>query len=205
MHWEQAKDIPCDGETRRTLSIVAPVYNEAEVICSFVERLTTATASLADRFAVEIVIVDDGSSDATLEVLRSLLVQQPQLRIVELRANAGQTAALQAGLDIAVGDIVIPMDADLQHFPEDIPEFLDKIDEGWDVVCGWRHERQEGVERRFPSLVANWLLRRISGLTIHDIGTTFRAYRKEILQDIRLLGESHRFVPIYAKAVGARI
>jgi glycosyltransferase involved in cell wall biosynthesis len=205
MDWRQAERLTRDGKERRALSIVAPVYNEADLIRSFVERLSTVTAQLADRFAVEIVLVDDGSRDNSLEIMKSLLAEQPELRIVELRANAGQTAALQAGIDVARGDIVITMDADLQHFPEDIPRFLTKIDEGWDVVCGWRHEREEGIERRLPSLAANWLLRRISGLTVHDIGTTFRAYRGEIVRDIRLLGESHRFVPIYAKAVGAKI
>jgi len=193
------------SDGRAGLSIVAPVYNEAGLIRNFVERLTAVTAKLCDRFDVEIVLVDDGSRDDTLAIMKSLLSDHPELRIVELRSNAGQTAALQAGIDVANGDVVITMDADLQHFPEDIPVLLGKIDEGWDVVCGWRHERQEGIDRRLPSLAANWLLRRISGLTVHDIGTTFRAYRGEIVRDIRLLGESHRFVPIYAKAVGAKI
>lgn len=191
--------------THSTLSIVAPVYNEQALIGDFIGRLTAVTASLSDRFDVEIVLVDDGSRDNTLEIMKSLVPQHPKLQIVELRSNSGQTAALQAGLDVANGDIVITMDSDLQHFPEDIPLFLEKIGEGWDVVCGWRHDRREGIDRRLPSLVANWLLRRISGLSIHDIGTTFRAYRREIINDIRLLGESHRFVPIYAKAVGAKI
>lgn len=190
---------------RSTLSIVAPVYNEQDLIRDFIGRLTAVTARLADRFDVEIVLVDDGSRDQTLEVMKSLVARHPELQVVELRSNCGQTAALQAGLDVANGDVVITMDSDLQHFPEDIPLFLAKIDEGWDVVCGWRHDRKEGLDRRLPSVVANWLLRRISGLTIHDIGTTFRAYRREIVNDIRLLGESHRFVPIYAKAVGAKI
>jgi glycosyltransferase involved in cell wall biosynthesis len=193
------------SDARACLSVVAPVYNEAGLIRSFVERLTCVTDKLSDRFDVEIVLVDDGSRDDTLAIMKSLLVDHPALRIVELRSNAGQTAALQAGIDVANGDIVITMDSDLQHFPEDIPALLAKIDEGWDVVCGWRHARQEGIDRRLPSLAANWLLRRISGLTVHDIGTTFRAYRGEIVRDIRLLGESHRFVPIYAKAVGAKI
>ena len=190
---------------RVRLSIVAPVYNEGAVIQNFVTRLSAVIANIADRFDTEIVLVDDGSRDDTLSVMKSLLAKYRELRIVELRSNAGQTAALQAGVDASNGDIVITMDADLQHFPEDIPVLLAKIDEGWDLVCGWRHDRQEGIDRRLPSLGANWLLRRISGLGIHDIGTTFRAYRREIVRDIRLLGESHRFAPIYAKAVGAKI
>ena len=190
---------------RVRLSIVAPVYNESAVIQNFVARLSAVTATIADRFDTEIVLVDDGSRDDTLSIMKSLLAKYRELSLVELRSNAGQTAALQAGVDASNGDVIITMDADLQHFPEDIPVLLAKIDEGWDLVCGWRHDRQEGIDRRLPSLGANWLLRRISGLSFHDIGTTFRAYRREIVRDIRLLGESHRFAPIYAKAVGAKI
>jgi glycosyltransferase involved in cell wall biosynthesis len=187
------------------LSIVSPVYNEASLIREFVRRLTETAARLRGSYQTEIVLVDDGSRDDSLAIMKVLASQHPELRIVELRSNVGQTAALQAGIDATVGDIVITLDSDLQHFPEEIPAFLAKIDEGWDVVCGWRHERQEGIDRRLPSRAANWLLRRISGLRIHDIGTTYRAYRGEIIRDIRLLGESHRFVPVYAKAVGASI
>ena len=125
--------------------------------------------------------------------------------VVELRRNYGQTSALQAGFDLAGGDIIVSMDADLQHFPEEIPLFLAKIDEGNDVVCGWRHERKENILRRWPSRAANWLIRRASGLTIRDIGTTYRAYRREILRDVLLLGENHRFVPVFAKVAGATI
>ncbi len=205
MNMHQMQPAATDSKDKVGLSVVAPVFNEEDLIRAFVERLAAVTAKLADRFDIEIVLVDDGSRDNSLQRMKSLVVEFPQLRIVELRSNTGQTAALQAGLDVANGDIVITMDSDLQHFPEDLPMFLAKIDEGWDVVCGWRHDRQEGIDRRLPSLAANWLLRRISGLTVHDIGTTFRAYRGEIVRDIRLLGESHRFIPIYAKAVGARI
>jgi glycosyltransferase involved in cell wall biosynthesis len=188
-----------------SLSIVAPVFNEAQLIKDFITRLTTITSQLGNRFNIEVVLIDDGSRDGTLQITKSLIAKHPELKIVELRSNFGQTAALQAGIDVASGEIVITMDSDLQHFPEDIPIFLDKVDEGWDVVCGWRYDRQEGLGRRLPSRAANWLLRRISGLEIHDIGTTFRAYRGEIIRDFRLLGEGHRFVPIYAAAVGAKI
>jgi glycosyltransferase involved in cell wall biosynthesis len=197
--------VPTGGSKRPSLSIVAPVYNEAGLIRDFVERLIGVTARLSKQLDVEIVLVDDGSRDDTLLIMKSLIPRYPELRVVELRANAGQTAALQAGIDVAKGDIVITMDSDLQHFPEDIPLFLGKIEEGWDVVCGWRRDRREGIDRRLPSTAANWLLRKISGLTVHDIGTTFRAYRGEIVRDIRLIGESHRFIPIYAKVVGAKI
>src|SRR5690606_22898492 len=133
------------------------------------------------------------------------IAKDERLRVVELRRNYGQTAALQAGLDEARGEIIITMDADLQHFPEDIPAVLERIEAGCDVVCGWRKKRREGKIRRWPSAAANWMIRRISGLDIHDIGTTFRAYRREIVEDISLLGENHRFVPVFANIAGARI
>ena len=125
--------------------------------------------------------------------------------MVELRRNFGQTAALQAGLNAAAGETVISMDSDLQHFPEDIPAFLALVSEGYDLVCGWRFDRQEGIARRWPSTIANLLIRRVAGIRLHDFGTTFRAYRSDLLQHIVLLGEQHRFVPALAALVGARI
>jgi len=190
---------------RTRVSVVSPCYNESDSLPAFIERLQTVMAPLSDRFDFEIVLVDDGSSDDTVEIAKGFIEDEPRLRVVELRRNYGQSTALQAGFDHATGSIVISMDADLQHFPEDIPAFLDAIDEGSDVVCGWRHDRKEGVKRKFPSRVANGLIRLLTGLTIHDIGTTFRAYKKEILDDIQLLGEHHRFVPVYAAAAGAKI
>jgi len=190
---------------RELLSIVSPVYNEEAVIAAFVKRVSFAVESLRHRYDAEIVLVDDGSRDGSLAVMKRLASSNPLLRVVELRRNSGQTAAIQAGIDLARGDVVITMDSDLQHFPEEIPEFVAKIEAGWDVVCGWRRQRQEKALRRWPSRAANRVLRGISGLSIHDIGTTYRAYRREILKDIRLLGESHRFIPIFAHKVGARI
>jgi len=187
------------------VSIVAPVYNEQGVIESFIDRLRDVVVLHRDRFEFEIILIDDGSRDGSLQIMKRIATTEPMLRVIELRRNSGQTAALQAGIDNATGEIVITMDSDLQHFPEEIPAFLAKINEGWDVVCGWRHQRQENALRRWPSRVANKMLRKISGLTIHDIGTTYRAYRAEVLRDIRLLGENHRFVPIFAYKVGARI
>ncbi|HVU06054.1 MAG TPA: glycosyltransferase family 2 protein [Polyangiaceae bacterium] len=187
------------------VSVIAPVYNEGRVVGELFQRIVKAAASLSDRYRFEFVFVDDGSRDDSLAVCRALTVGEPRLRVVELRRNYGQTAALQAGLDAADGDVLITMDADLQHFPEEIPQFLEKIEAGFDLVCGWRANRQEGLKRRFPSKVANYILRRISKLTINDIGTTYRAYRREIMQDVRLLGENHRFVPIFASVAGARI
>ncbi|MCW8914476.1 MAG: glycosyltransferase family 2 protein [Magnetovibrio sp.] len=187
------------------VSIVIPVYNEDDALEALLKRLQDAILTVPGDYVYEFVFIDDGSKDDSLSIAKKLAEQEPRLRVVELRGNYGQTAALQAGFDEAKGSIVISMDADLQHFPEDIPMFMERIEAGVDVVCGWRHDRQEGVIRRWPSKVANWMIRKISGLTINDVGTTFRAYQKDILDDIVLLGENHRFVPVFAKVVGARI
>jgi glycosyltransferase involved in cell wall biosynthesis len=187
------------------VSVVAPFFNERQSLPSLVERLVATSATLEAAYRFEFVLVDDGSHDGGLETALGLAAGEPRLRVLQLRRNYGQTAALQAGLDAAAGDIIVSMDADLQHFPEEIPRFLTKLSEGSDVVCGWRHERQEGWQRRWPSRAANLAIRRITGLQIHDIGTTYRAYRREIVKDMRLLGENHRFVPVFAKIVGARI
>lgn len=187
------------------VSIVAPIYNEAATLRAFTARLTAATARLEPRYTFEFVFVDDGSTDGTLEGAKRLIAEEPRLRVVELRRNFGQTAALQAGLTAARGDLVISMDSDLQHFPEDLPLFLSKIEEGYDLVCGWRHDRREGVLRRWPSRAANLLVRLVSGLRIHDVGTTYRAYRGDLVQQLQLLGEQHRFVPVLAALVGARV
>ena len=190
---------------RPLVSVVVPVFDEAATLPELVGRLTDVARTLEPRYAFEFVLVDDGSSDQTLAVAEQLAVLDPRISLVSLRRNYGQTAALQVGFEHARGAVVVSMDADLQHFPEDIPAFLDKIEEGYDVVCGWRADRQEGVNRRWPSAAANWLLRRLTGLTIHDIGTTFRAYRGDVVQQLRLLGEHHRFIPVLAANVGARI
>lgn len=191
--------------THKLVSIVAPVYNEERVLPDFVRRIIAAIKPLSDRYTFEIVLVDDGSRDRSLTVARGLCATEPRLSVVELRRNYGQTAALQAGMDCAKGEIIVSMDSDLQHFPEEIPMFLAKLEEGYDVVCGWRHERQEGVMRRWPSRIANFMIRKVSGLAVHDIGTTFRGYRAEIVRDFRLLGEHHRFIPVFASMAGARI
>lgn len=186
------------------VSIIAPVYNEDEAVREL-HRRVAESASAMPQYRFEMVYVDDGSTDRTLETLKNLREADQRIRIVELRRNFGQTPALSAGLDHSRGDIVITMDADLQHFPEDIPRFLRGIEQGADLVCGWRKERREGVLRRFPSKVANLMIRRISGLDIHDFGTTFRAYRREILEDIPLFGDLHRFIPALAHLAGCRI
>lgn len=187
------------------ISVVAPFYNEEASLERLLARLAAVAGGLADRYRFEFVLVDDGSRDGSLALALKLAESERRLRVIELRRNYGQTAALQAGLDCADGDVIVSMDADLQHFPEEIPLFLERIEAGSDVVCGWRSQRKEGIARRWPSLVANWLIRKASGLTIHDIGTTFRAYRREVIRDVLLLGENHRFVPVFAKVAGARI
>lgn len=187
------------------ISIIAPVYNEEAVIAEFIERMMAVITPLESEHEFEVILVDDGSRDRSLELMKTLARNDKRLRVIELRRNYGQTPALQAGLDAAKGEIVISLDADLQHFPEEIPQFLNKLAEGYDVVCGWRHQRNEGMIRRYPSRAANYLIRRISGLTIHDIGTTFRAYRAEFVSELRLLGEFHRFLPVLITHIGGRI
>ena len=193
-------------DARRLLvSVVLPVFNEAGTLPQLLHRLDYVASSLASRYAFEFVLVDDGSEDRTIEAAEQLAALDDRIRLVALRRNYGQTAALQVGFEHVGGDIVISMDADLQHFPEDIPSFLAKIEEGYDVVCGWRADRQEGVLRRWPSAAANWLVRRVTGLAVHDVGTTFRAYQGDIVRQLRLLGEHHRFIPVLAKNLGAKI
>lgn len=191
--------------SRELVTVVAPVYNESSTLPRFVARLAEAANTLAERYTFEFVLVDDGSSDGSLDIARQLLDDEPRLRVIELRRNFGQTAALQAGFAGARGAIVVSMDSDLQHFPEEIGQFLALIEDGYDLVCGWRHERHEGVARRWPSRIANWIIRSVSGVPVHDFGTTYRAYRADLLPHIRLLGEQHRFIPALAALVGARI
>src|ERR1700757_2050458 len=154
----------------------------------------------------EIVLVDDGSDDNTFPMLREIAAVDSRVTVVKLRRNFGQTAGLAAGFDHARGEYIIAMDGDLQHDPADIPVFLEKISEGYDIVSGWRKRRIDNFWlRRFPSRVANWLMAKLSGVNIHDFGTTFKAYRREVLQDIPLYGELHRFIPALASAYGATL
>jgi len=190
---------------RASVSIVAPVFNESRTLPEFIRRIAAVCDTLAARYTFEILVVDDGSTDDSLQVATRLMTQEPRMRVIELRRNFGQTAALQAGLAAAAGDIIISMDSDLQHFPEDIPQFLSTLEQGYDLVCGWRHERKEGIIRRWPSRAANLIIKKVCGLKIHDFGTTFRCYRRDLVSHIRLLGEQHRLVPALAELVGARV
>jgi glycosyltransferase involved in cell wall biosynthesis len=189
----------------RTVTVVAPVFNEGQTLAEFLTRLVETADSLRPDYHFEFLLVDDGSTDGTLELAKEFVRKEPRLRVIQLRRNFGQTAALQAGFSAATGDIVISMDSDLQHFPEDLPLLLHKLDEGFDLVCGWRSERRENVLRRWPSSVANALIRRVTGLAVHDFGTTYRAYRSDLVSHLKLLGEQHRFVPALAHMVGARV
>jgi glycosyltransferase involved in cell wall biosynthesis len=185
-------------------SVVVPLYNESDVIEELYGRLTKTMKETGLNY--ELVFVDDGSKDDTLSKLKQLAFKDDKLIVVELRGNFGQTPALAAGFDNARGKIIISMDGDLQHAPEEIPEFIKKINEGYDVVSGWRKQRVDNlVMRRIPSKIANWLAAKISGVNIHDFGTTYKAYRREIIEDLRLYGEMHRFVPAIAAGRGARI
>lgn len=182
------------------ISVVVPVYNEQDNVRTLYERLTSV---LADD--VEFIFIDDGSTDETAKALYAIAAADARVRVIRLRRNFGQTAALSAGIDHARGRIIVPMDGDLQNDPVDIPRLLAKIDEGYDVVSGWRKDRQDNLKRRLPSVIANKLISWISGVHLHDYGCSLKAYRREVLADVRLYGEMHRFVPIYASWQGARV
>jgi glycosyltransferase involved in cell wall biosynthesis len=186
------------------ISVVIPIHNEENAILRLYDRLTRVMEQVARAY--EIVFVDDASSDRSFELLANLVETDARLKVVRLRRNFGQTAALSAGFDEAQGDVVVSMDGDLQHAPEDLPALLAKIDEGFDIASGWRKQRNDNmVMRKIPSRIANWLMAKISGIELHDFGTTFKAYRAEILKDVNLYGELHRFIPALASLYGARI
>src|SRR5438309_11055321 len=185
-------------------SIVVPFHNEDENVNQLYDRVTRVMESTGESF--ELVFVDDGSSDKTFHLLREILAVDSRVTVVKLRRNFGQTSALAAGFDHATGDYIIAMDGDLQHEPEDIPKFLEKLAEGFDVVSGWRRRRIDNYfMRRIPSRAANWAMAKLSGVDIHDFGTTFKAYRSDILEQIPLYGELHRFIPALASWHGASI
>jgi glycosyltransferase involved in cell wall biosynthesis len=185
-------------------SIVIPLYNEEPVIDQLYDRLTSTMVRTA--LAYEIVFVDDGSTDRTLELIKSIAEKDPKVVVVELCRNFGQTAALAAGFDTSTGQIIISMDGDLQHSPEEIPDFLEKLNQGYDVVSGWRKHRTDNLlTRKIPSRVANWLASKISGVDIHDFGTTFKAYRRQMIASVNLYGEMHRFIPAMLSWSGAKI
>jgi len=185
-------------------SIVVPFHNEEESVTVLYARLKQVMEQVGESF--ELVLVDDGSRDRTYKLLEEIAAVDSRVLVVKLRRNFGQTSALAAGFDHASGEFILAMDGDLQHDPNDIPAFLEKLDEGYDVVSGWRKERIDNfILRRIPSSCANWLMARLSGVRIHDFGTTFKAYRREVIQNIPLYGEMHRFIPALASWYGASI
>src|SRR5258708_4856247 len=185
------------------ISVVLPIYNEKENIPPLLDELEGVLRGLGRSY--EVIAVDDGSHDGSGALLRAEAARRPALRVILFRGNAGQTAAFDAGFRAASGDVVVTMDADLQNDPHDIPALLAKLDEGYDFVTGWRKHRQDGVMlRKIPSRIANWLIRKITGATIHDLGCSLKVYRKHLTDDMRLYGEMHRFISVIAGSMGAR-
>ena len=186
------------------LSVVVPLYNEEESLPHLVVQLLQALRPSSERF--ELVLVNDGSSDRTAEVLEQISREVPELLAVLLRKNYGQTAAMAAGFDVAQGEVIVSLDGDLQNDPADIPMLLAKLRLGYDLVSGWRHQRQDAaLQRKLPSRIANRLIGRVTGVKLHDYGCSLKAYRREVLSDMRLYGELHRFLPALAFIEGARI
>ena len=186
------------------LSVVVPLYNEEESLPHLVDQLLSALRPSGERF--ELVLVNDGSSDHTAEVLERLSQEIPELVGVLLRKNYGQTAAMAAGFDVSQGEVIVSLDGDLQNDPADIPMLLSKLREGYDLVSGWRHQRQDAaLQRKLPSKIANRLIGRVTGVRLHDYGCSLKAYRRDVLSDMRLYGELHRFLPALAFIEGARI
>jgi glycosyltransferase involved in cell wall biosynthesis len=185
-------------------SIVVPFHNEEENVTEMYSRLKAVMESVGDSF--ELIFIDDGSRDRTFSLLRDIASVDSRVIVVKLRRNYGQTSALAAGFDNAKGEFVIAMDGDLQHDPNDIPAFLEKLADGYDIVSGWRKVRIDNFWlRRIPSRCANWLMAKLSGVDIHDFGTTFKAYRRDVVQQVPLYGELHRFIPALASWYGASI
>jgi glycosyltransferase involved in cell wall biosynthesis len=186
------------------ISVIVPAKNEDRNLPVLIERLIPIMRELGRPF--EVIVVNDGSTDGTLRVLRSLTAANAELRVIDLARSYGQTAALMAGLDHACGEIIVPIDADLQNDPADIPLLLAKLEEGYDVISGWRRDRKDAtIQRNFVSRVANAMISRLSGVHLHDFGCSLKAYRRDVIGSVRLYGEMHRFVPIYASWYGARI
>ncbi len=194
-----------DAATAPRLSILVPVYNESGNVVELHKELDAVLRDFPDGY--ELIFVDDGSTDGTAGLLASIQDSDPDhVRVAFLKRNCGQTAALSAALDLSRGSILIPMDGDRQNDPADIPRLMARLDEGFDVVSGWRKDRQDTlVTRKIPSRIANRIIARISGVSLHDFGCTMKAYRRRVLEGIRLYGEMHRFIPIFATWQGARV
>ena len=185
------------------ISIVVPLYNEEECAKLLYDSITNVMIGLNRRY--EIIFVDDGSVDATFLRAKAIHQEDPRLKVIKFRKNYGQTPAMQAGFDHAKGKIIISMDGDLQNDPRDIPEFIEKIEEGYDIVCGWRKNRKDKlVTRKIPSKIANWLIGKVTGVKIHDNGCSLKAYKSATIKKTRLYSEMHRFIPAMTSIIGAR-
>lgn len=190
--------------TAPEISLFLPVYDEEQNLRPMHAKIRAAIDRLGK--SAEVIYVNDGSTDNSLSVLREIAAEDARVRVISLRRNYGQTAAMSAGIDAARGEILIPMDADLQNDPADIARLLEKLEEGFDVVSGWRRHRQDKmVSRKIPSVIANRIISWIGDVHLHDYGCSLKAYRREVLKDVRLYGEMHRFIPIYASWAGARV
>jgi dolichol-phosphate mannosyltransferase len=188
----------------RKVSVIVPAYNEEGNIPVLCERLLAVLDGIGTPF--EIILVNDGSSDRTQAAMRTAAARRKEIKVIELKRNSGQTAAMMCGIDHASGDVVVPIDADLQNDPADIPLLLAKIAEGYDVASGWRRDRKDApLRRNLPSRLANLIISFVSGVRLHDHGCTLKAYRLDVLDGVRLYGEMHRFIPVYASWMGARV
>jgi glycosyltransferase involved in cell wall biosynthesis len=189
---------------RNSVSVIVPLFNEAENVQALVEQILAALQKIGVSF--EIILVNDGSRDETGRNLDAIAHRDNRCRVIQLRRNFGQTAALMAGIDHARGDIIVPLDGDLQNDPADIPHLIDMLGKGYDVCSGWRKSRKDPFfRRRLPSIIANKMISWISGVKLRDYGCTLKAYRRDVIKGIRLYGEMHRFIPIYASWLGARV
>lgn len=186
------------------LSVIVPIYNERETIRLLFDKISEVLTRLGQPW--EVLFINDGSKDGSEEELNALAGEHPEARVLHFRRNFGQTAAMMAGFDHARGEIIIPMDGDYQNDPEDIPKMLAKLDEGYDVVSGWRRDRQDNaIKRNLPSIMANKLIATVSGVKLQDFGCSLKAYRREVIEGVRLYGEMHRFLPVYTLWHGAKI
>ncbi|WP_075507312.1 glycosyltransferase family 2 protein [Prochlorococcus marinus] len=192
------------SDIKQLISIIVPVFNESESVGLLLDEVINVMSS--HKFNFELIVVNDGSKDNTHQVLKQLTLKIKELSVISLRKNYGQTAAMSAGFDNSKGDIVITLDGDLQNDPNDIPLLISEINNGYDLVCGWRFDRKDKlINRKIPSKIANKLIAHVTGLKLHDYGCSLKAFKKEIIEDIKLYGELHRFLPVLATIEGARI
>jgi glycosyltransferase involved in cell wall biosynthesis len=195
---------PSSSETNPEISVIVPIYNEAPNIEPLVMRLLESLKSIGRRF--EIILVDDGSTDGSHDILKTLQSRTPELRVVIFRRNFGQSAAMTAGFDYARGEIIVSMDGDLQNDPKDISRLISKLEQDYDIVSGWRKDRKDPfVSRRLPSILANWLIGCTTGVRLHDYGCSLKAFRKDVAKNLLLYGDLHRFIPVLANSYGAKI